>query len=108
MLYIKIRGSMYTGSGPKTWSKSPATSWGHLRYCTVKLTQYRFRLLESGNFSDFKLVCAGRSWNLHSTIVATRCPWFRTVLNGRFLVSNLPSNKACVTCYFQILREWVR
>ncbi|KAI0195442.1 hypothetical protein F4808DRAFT_474673 [Astrocystis sublimbata] len=33
-------------------------------------------LLESGMFSDIKVICKDKTWLLHRVIVATRCPYF--------------------------------
>ncbi|KAK7992564.1 hypothetical protein PG988_001358 [Apiospora saccharicola] len=38
----------------------------------------------TGIFSDLKVVCGGREWNLHRNILSSRCEWFDKALRGDF------------------------
>ncbi|ROW07264.1 hypothetical protein VMCG_03766 [Cytospora schulzeri] len=41
-------------------------------------------LLETGNFADAVIICGGKSWNVHKSIICSRCDWFRKALDGNF------------------------
>lgn len=45
-------------------------------------------LLESGKFSDMKVSCGDRTWNLHKAILSDRCPFFENALTGGFKARN--------------------
>ncbi|KAK8097109.1 hypothetical protein PG999_013053 [Apiospora kogelbergensis] len=46
------------------------------------------KLFEEGLFSDLKVVCGGRVWNLHRNILASRCDWFSKALGSKFRESH--------------------
>ncbi|KAI0130430.1 hypothetical protein BJ170DRAFT_720572 [Xylariales sp. AK1849] len=41
-------------------------------------------LLESGMFADVKVICAERTWDIHKSIICTRCPYFQKAFGGDF------------------------
>lgn len=41
-------------------------------------------LLETGNFADAVIICGQKSWNVHKTIICSRCDWFQKALDGNF------------------------
>ena len=44
-------------------------------------------LLESGDYSDFLIVCKGKEWKVHKGIVCSESEYFKTVAKGNFDVS---------------------
>ncbi|KAK8085647.1 hypothetical protein PG997_006918 [Apiospora hydei] len=42
------------------------------------------RLFRTGEYTDLKVICGGREWNLHRNILASRCEWFDKALCGNF------------------------
>lgn len=48
-------------------------------------------LLESGKYADAKIIAHDMTYNVHKNVLCTRSKWFRTVLDGAFRVSTLPS-----------------
>ncbi|KAK7962147.1 uncharacterized protein PG986_002972 [Apiospora aurea] len=47
-------------------------------------SRYDKELLETGNFSDVKLECGDKTWNLHKSIICSRCVWFQRALTGSY------------------------
>lgn len=45
-------------------------------------------LFEFGHFSDVRVECGSKSWNLHRNILYTRSVWFQKTLCGTMMVSS--------------------
>jgi hypothetical protein len=46
------------------------------------------RIFESGNFSDFIIICGEIQWDVHSTVLCPQSSFFRGALHGDFRVSH--------------------
>lgn len=66
------------------------------------------QLLQTGLFSDVKVTCKDRTWNLHKNILCSRSQWFDRALNGHFVESKTgvvditnfePSEIDCLLAY---------
>ncbi|KKY31155.1 putative btb poz domain-containing protein [Diaporthe ampelina] len=49
----------------------------------VRQSQSELRLLESGEFSDFTIVCGDREWKVHKAILS-KVPYFNATVGGGF------------------------
>lgn len=49
------------------------------------------RLFETGDLADATIVCGDRTWNVHKTILGSRCKWFKAAFYGNLAVSTLHS-----------------
>ncbi|KAK7700354.1 hypothetical protein SLS64_010962 [Diaporthe eres] len=49
----------------------------------VRRSQSEFRLLETGEFSDFTIVCGDRDWKVHKAILS-KVPYFNATVGGGF------------------------
>lgn len=45
------------------------------------------KLLETGNFADAELICGGKTFKIHKSVVCTRSVWFEKALAGGFEAS---------------------
>lgn len=44
-------------------------------------------LLSQGEYSDMKISCKGRIFNVHRAVVCPQSSFFKTALNGKYAVS---------------------
>lgn len=55
---------------------------------TRMLTLHPFsRLLETGEYADFTVICGDREWKTHKAVLA-RCDYFKTAITMGFKVCN--------------------
>jgi len=43
-------------------------------------------LLISGDYSDMKITCNDKTWNVHRNIVCAKSDYFKAAIQGKFLV----------------------
>lgn len=60
-------------------------------------------LFEFGHFSDVRVECGSKSWNLHRNILYTRSVWFQKTLCGPMTVSS-----ACIIIPYSAISSPLR
>ncbi|KAK8103731.1 uncharacterized protein PG998_010764 [Apiospora kogelbergensis] len=60
-------------------------------------SKYDKELLATGNFSDVRLECGSKTYNLHKSIICNRCVWFRRALTGSY--KEAKTNVVCLTTF---------
>lgn len=53
-----------------------------------------FRLFQSGEFSDCKVICKGREFKTHRLILSSRSQYFCKALNGEWEVRHTSSRNS--------------
>lgn len=49
--------------------------------------QGAYKMLNTGNFSEFTIVCGGRDFHVHRSIIYADSHFFKSVAHGKFKVS---------------------
>ncbi|KAG8157731.1 hypothetical protein KVR01_012393 [Diaporthe batatas] len=57
----------------------------------VRRSKSDLRLLNTGEFSDFTVICGDRQWKAHKAIL-TKVPYFHAIFSGGFKVSTHPAS----------------
>ncbi|OBT47019.1 hypothetical protein VE00_02489 [Pseudogymnoascus sp. WSF 3629] len=52
-------------------------------------------LLDSGKYSDMRITCQARPWNVHRAVICTASPVFAAMVDGKFKsgVIDLPADE---------------